>query len=349
MFNYRYFDDLIRRLIICNSRPMQMELHPGYACNVYNCRYCYGKDQELTTCRDVTIEEYYKLLDDLKGKVKFIHLSGIKSDPLNNRQIYNIIKRIKDNGLNIGISTKGFLLDQDLCYLLNAKATSGDFITLSIDASDEKIYNMIHGINKHKKLFDIVRNNLMQLYNSKKQASSSLIINVSYLLFKDNSSYEQLDRFIELFGPISDRVRFSLPQIPNKTNDKPDYFIDSLKNIRENIRKLMLEHPDLNILFLEFNDPAHHTSFRYCYAQRFNAVIDHCGYVYPCPQVATREYQKISYGNIKNRNFWELWESDCRRCILDMEIDKMECRICDRKDEMINIELSKVFNDERVS
>jgi radical SAM protein with 4Fe4S-binding SPASM domain len=336
MFDYKYFNDLIRRLVVFNSGPMQVELHPGNACDDYNCRFCYGKNQELNTC-------------DLKGKVRFIHLSGIRSDPLNSKQTYDIIKRIKENGQKIGISTKGLLLNHDLSSLLNTKTSSGDFITFSIDASDEKIYNSIHGVNKHKDLFYRVKKNIRYLYYQKRLVNSSLSINASCLLFRENSSYKQMDRFVNLFGPISDIIRFSLPQVPNKATEKPDYFLDSLENVQEIVKDLKKIYPDIHITFLDFNDPAHLTSFCHCYSQRFNAVIDHCGYIYPCPQIATKEFLKVAYGNIKNKDFWEIWDSDDRRRILDMKVDQMECRICDRKDEAINVELSKVFNNERVN
>jgi radical SAM protein with 4Fe4S-binding SPASM domain len=349
MFDYDYFGDLLRRLVIRSNTPLQVEFHPGDGCNIYKCKFCYGKDQELTKSDELTTEEYYKILNDLHGIVDLIHLSGIKSDPLNNNKIYNIIKGIKEIGFRLGISTKGIFLTHQLSNLLSANATQGDFITFGIDASNETIYNSIHGIQKDSCHLSTIWKNIWYLNEQKKIINSAININVSYLLFKENSSFEQMERFIQLFGEISDLVRFSMPQLPNETRNKPNFYLDSLDEVRANFELLKEKYPDLNLVFLGFDDPAHDTTFRYCYAQRFLAVIDHCGYVYPCPQIATKEFLKIAYGNIRSKSFWEIWDSENRRCILEMDVDKMDCRICDRKDERINIELSKLFRDKCVS
>jgi radical SAM protein with 4Fe4S-binding SPASM domain len=83
--------------------------------------------------------------------------------------------------------------------------------------------------------------------------------------------------------------------------------------------------------------------------QRFLAVIDSHGYVFPCPQITTNKFRRIAYGNVHDMGFWEVWNSKRRRRIIDMEVDKMGCRICDRKDEALNVELGAIFEHERVS
>lgn len=349
MFDYNYFEDFIKKLVICNPVPLQVELQPGKGCGGYNCKFCYGYNQELTDGGELTTEDYYKLLDDLKGKVRFITLAGIKSEPLNNKNAYDIIGRIKENGFRLGIHTKGNLLNPHISNLLNTNTAYGDFITFSIDASDESLYNSIHGLPKDARFFDAIKKNIKYLYERKKLTKSDLNVNVSYLLFKNNSSKEQIEKFMQLFSDVCDRIRFSLPQIPNKADEKPDYYLDSSKEVSKIVNDLKETYPDKKIIFLDFEDHSHKTDFKYCYAQRFQAVIDHCGYVYPCPQITTMQFKQITYGNVKNRSFWEIWNSDNRKRIMDMEVGKMACRICDRKDEDLNLEFSKMFNNEKAS
>src|SRR3989339_1284268 len=118
MFNYDYFDDFVKKLIICNQVPLQIELQTGRGCAGYNCKFCYGRNQILTDDEELTNEDYYKLLDDINGKVKFITMAGIRSDPLNNKNVYDIIRRIKENGFRLGIHTKGHLLTEHISDLL---------------------------------------------------------------------------------------------------------------------------------------------------------------------------------------------------------------------------------------
>jgi radical SAM protein with 4Fe4S-binding SPASM domain len=74
--------------------------------------------------------------------------------------------------------------------------------------------------------------------------------------------------------------------------------------------------------------------------QRFQAVIDKSGNVFPCPQVAVTPYRNLCYGNIRERRLSELLVAEERRRLFEMDIDtEMKCRICDRKDESLNVAL----------
>jgi radical SAM protein with 4Fe4S-binding SPASM domain len=349
MFDYRYFKDFLTKLIASNGAPLQLELQPGKGCGGYDCRFCYGYKQKLTTGRELTLDDYYRLLDDVKGRVKLITLAGIKSDPLNNRYAYEIIRRIKENGFRLGVHTKGFLLNRRISDLLNNGTAYGDFITLSIDASDPSTYNRLHGLPKRARFFDIVRENMNYLYRRKMKTASQLNVNASYLLFQCNTTKEAMENFVRQFGESSDVMRFSPPQLPNKVSRKPRYYLSSLACARKIIEHLKDKYPKRKIVFLDFDDHGHNTSFRYCYAQRFLAVIDPHGYVYPCPQITTMKFKRITYGNIKNNGFWEIWDSPQRKRILDMEAEDLGCRICDRKDEALNVEMSRIFNNEKIS
>jgi len=333
MFSYNYHQDLIKKLIIGNSAPIQVELQPGTGCGGYKCKFCYGQNQELIGGEELTLQDYYRLLDDLKGKVKFITMAGINTDPMVHKNIYDIVKRVKENGFRLGIHTKGFLLNPHIANLLTTDTDYGDFITFSIDSSDGDVYNKLHVLPEKANFFDTVVKNITYLNERVKSTKSDLHVNVSYLIFKENSSKEQMEKFIQIFDKISDRIRFTLPQVPNKDEKKPGYYLNSLdeQEVRKIIKELKEKYPDKKIIFLDFDDHEHTTKFKYCYAQRFQAVIDNCGYVFPCPQVTTKKYQHITYGNIKNKSFWDVWDSDNKKRIFDMEVDKMACRICDRK------------------
>ena len=330
-----------------NSAPLQLELQPGEGCGGDNRQFCYGYNQKLTGGKDLSLQDYCTLLDDIKGKVKLITMAGIKSDPLDNKNTYHIIERLKANGLRLGLHTKGFLLNKKISDLLNTGTAYGDFITVSIDASNQAVYNRLHGLPAGARFFDRVAENLKYLYDKKKSSGSKLNINVSYLLFKQNSSKEQMERFIEIFGDRSDTIRFSPPQLPNKVDKRPGWYLSSLTDVRRTVNSLKEKYRSKRIVFLDLEDSSHTTDFKYCYMQRFLAVIDSHGWVYPCPQITTEKFRRITYGNIKNKGFWEIWGSRRRKRILDTEVERLGCRICDRKDEALNTELGRIFKNER--
>ena len=344
MFNYDYFNELIRKLIESNTYPLQIELHPGSSCQGFNCTYCYGKGQYLTKGFGLTEEDYAKLIKDLSHKINFLTLSGISSDPLTNPNIHYIVKQIKNNNLRVGIHTKGLLLNYELSELLNINTAYGDFITFGIDASNSKIYNLLHGLPSHSNIFNIVKHNIESLFNLKLNYSSDLNINISYLLFTNNSSFDQLCDFVKLFSPISDRIKFSFPQIPNVSSVLPSFYIkDRFSDIEKKVKKVQDVYPNSNIQMVSFSDSKHQTSFSTCNAMRFQAVIDFNGYIFPCPQVATNDFKNLSYGNIRENNFWDIWNSEKRIKLLHTNVTDLGCRICDRKDENINIELEALL------
>ena len=112
--------------------------------------------------------------------------------------------------------------------------------------------------------------------------------------------------------------------------------------------RILRKYEKENIIILKFDYSEHDKSFNTCWSQRFNITIDKAGNVFPCPQVALSNYNHISYGNIREKNIWEIWNSRKRQSILNMKVDEeMKCRVCDRKDENINIELEKILNPEK--
>ena len=343
MFKYNYVADLFHRLIKNTDFPMQVELHPGSECGGMHCRYCYGKGQKLNNSL-LTIKDYVNLLTDIEGKTNLIDISGIASDPLSYPDIHELIELIKEKRFNYGIHTKGYLLNNNLSRLLHNGTTEGNFITLSIDSANPQTYNRLHGIHENKYAFEKVLDKIKFLKQEKENKNSKLRINIGYLLFQENSSCEEIEKFIEIFKPLVDVLRFSIPQVPNIAN--PIGYIKD-KDIKTKLQMLK-KYERENIILLKFDYSEHDKSFNTCWSQRFNITIDKAGNVFPCPQVAVSNYNHISYGNIREHTIWEIWNSKRRQNILNMDVDQeMKCRVCDRKDENINIELEKILNPKK--
>jgi len=339
MFKYNYVADLFDGLVKNASFPMQVELHPGPAC-AFNCRYCYGKSQRLNEGL-LTIEEYSNLLDAIAGKTHLIDISGIASEPMTYPHFYQLLSLIKEKGFNFGIHTKGYKLNKKLIKLLHSGKTRGSFITLSVDSANRKIYNALHGIKEDSVLYDNVLEKIAMLKAEKIKSNSELRINITYLLFKDNSKKKNIEKFIRTFEPYADILRFSIPQVPNQV--PPVEYLKG-KEIPDTLTMLK-DYENDKVVVLKFDYSEHNESFNTCWSQRFNVTIDKAGNVFPCPQVATSVYNHIRYGNIKEQDIWKVWESKRRANILNMRVnEEMKCRVCDRKDENINIELEKILN-----
>lgn len=325
-----------------NNFPLQVELHPGSHCGPFRCEYCYGKGQELTD-GSLSINDYSQLLDDLMDQPPFIEISGIGSDPLSYPDFHPLLKLIKGKGFDFGIHTKGYFLNGELIKLLNTEPTEGTYITLGVDSATTAIYNKLHGLPPKSNIYDRIKKSIIRLYNEKVKTHSKLRINIAYLLFNINSSKEQIDEFIQTFGEYADLIRFSVPQVPNIA--EPINFLDG-KEVDATL-ELLKDYEDDTTAVLNFRESKHDENLRFCWAQRFSATIDKSGTVFPCPQVALKDYLNLRQGNIKERRFGDIWNSEERNKILKMSIKDMKCGVCDRKDETINRELDETLKSDR--
>jgi len=361
--HYRYAFNLLRQHNLLDSHEVssqhfdsnninqvsQVEFQPGSHCDLYRCPYCYGHGQAQRD-GNLELEQYKKVLDEIHGYVPLIEISGVATEPLTHPQIIEIIRAAKEREFHCGLHTKGYRLTPELIDLLTDDVLDREpFITVSVDAAASKDYIKVHDIDtcrtdifRHnaENYFEIVLKNIMDLYSMRQAKRSKLRINIAHLLFTQNSSLNKLDRFIELFGQYCDVIRFSLPQ---KTNNgkAPDFILKE----RSVIKKLKSKYRNnQKVRILSTTDAGHNTFFKKCYAQSFQAVVDRAGNVFPCPQTALKDYEWLAYGNIKNDSLKNILFSEARTKLFDANVDSvMKCRICDRKDEDINITIDRLL------
>jgi len=341
-FKYHYVDVFLAKLVKRSNVLLQLDIHPGDHCGPYKCAYCYGKGQKQVEGQ-LVISDYLKLLKDVKDKVDFVELSGIISDPMSYSKFGLLIQGIKDNNLGFGIHTKGHFLTPDLIEIITSRATEGDFITISLDTAESDLFNEIHGIPSGIKMFEKVTNSIKALYKEKIAKKSKLRINLTYLLLKCNSAEEQISDFIKQFINQGDYLRFSFPQFPNQQisdGEKEEVYLS--KDEQDKASSIVKKYLEAKIIFLRFEDNSHATKFHKCWSQRFNFIVDKSGNVFPCPQTASDDFAHLIYGNIKNDSFQKIWDSEKRKKVLEMPMDEMHCRICDRKDENINIAFENI-------
>lgn len=327
----------------------QVEFQPGCHCDLYRCPHCYGNGQTLME-GNLELRHYVRVLDEINGKVPLIQISGVKTEPLTSPIISEIICEIKKRDFGCGFHTKGYRLDSKIIELLTEDVKDKEaFITFSIDANESNEYINTHDIdlsrkdasgNRAEDYFKIVVDNIKKLWEKRESKNSKLRINIALLLFDENNSIEKLNKFIDLFGKYSDVIRFSIPQNTNSgvgTNlisEKTQLIKSLIRNFKDN-RKVKI---------LTAIDTDHNTFFNKCYAQLLQAVIDKAGNVFPCPQTALKEYSHLIYGNIKESRFSDIIHSQQKKIMKDLDVDKeLGCRICDRKDEDINIFIDRLL------
>ena len=130
-------DDVQRRAGIAQGRM------PGAApvviwnlvrrCNL-TCKHCYSISADKDFPGELSTEEVYRVMDDLKSfRVPVLVLSG--GEPLLRPDIYDISRRAKAMGFYVGLSTNGTLIDES--NIARIAGIGYDYVGISIDGMRE--------------------------------------------------------------------------------------------------------------------------------------------------------------------------------------------------------------------
>ena len=102
-------------------------------CNLA-CKHCYSISADTDFPGELSTEEVYRVMDDLKGfRVPVLILSG--GEPLMRHDIFDISRRAKEMGFYVGLSTNGTLISES-----NIDRIAGigyDYVGISIDGLRE--------------------------------------------------------------------------------------------------------------------------------------------------------------------------------------------------------------------
>ena len=102
-------------------------------CNLL-CKHCYSISGDVDFPGELTTEEVYSVMDDLKAfRVPVLILSG--GEPLLRPDIYDISERAKSLGFYVGLSTNGALIDDD--HAIRIRDAGYDYVGISLDGIGE--------------------------------------------------------------------------------------------------------------------------------------------------------------------------------------------------------------------
>ncbi len=98
-------------------------------CNL-NCKHCYSLSADVDFPGELSTEEVFDVMDDLKGfRVPVLILSG--GEPLLRPDIFDISRRAKEKGFYVGLSSNGALIDEKKSQQI---AEIGyDYVGISLD------------------------------------------------------------------------------------------------------------------------------------------------------------------------------------------------------------------------
>jgi MoaA/NifB/PqqE/SkfB family radical SAM enzyme len=122
------------------SFPNMIHIEPTNHCNL-GCIMC-PQPREMQRVKGMMNFDLYKsIIDELKDTpAEFVYLHQF-GESLLHKKITDMVDYASENGLQVGMSTNGTLLNEKISErILNSKL---DFLTLSLDGATEESYDKI--------------------------------------------------------------------------------------------------------------------------------------------------------------------------------------------------------------
>lgn len=246
------------------------------------CGHCFAANQRLLPEKDeLSTLAVENLIDDLsKSGVTEVCFSG--GEPLLRNDILDLISYAHRKGLVARLITNGILLSEEM--VLNLKDAGLNWCSVSIDDPEAKVHD---AFRRYSGCYEKAINGLKLLVKYKVPCN---IITVARRELVHSGKLEDIVRIGKGIGVTVVRINFPVPigRFANKDNETLN--IDE----REKVRKLLLYG---NVVM---ENPKEGTK---CTAAVTKINILPNGDVTPCVFVP------LPYGNIRDRDFYSVWES----------------------------------------
>lgn len=356
-FSFNYFDsaEVLKQQIINKTViPHQVEFQPGAAGKKIcwlSCEYCYG-ESAINTSERPSKERLINIINEIAdGGVKKVTFAGWATDPLNSKYIDDMLEAAIKRKLIFGFNTKALKVSEKFLNLLKQNEIQRDsWISLSVDSGYNNSFNLVHGVkNSNVDLYDRLLKNVFNISKSNKPFRK-FDISAAYLINKYNSSKEEISKFINDFRDAGCNIlRFSFAQPPRgkvsqKLDTVPTY--EERKDFLSQLSEFIIKEDSDECKCIIIDPDKEHDIFYKdrslpCVARFVYPTVGFDGRLYQCSQSAAPNFKKMELGDLKKRNFWDLYYDydvkDFKNFFNQSGklMNELGCR-CDRKEHIVN-------------
>ncbi|HFQ81528.1 MAG TPA: radical SAM protein [Desulfobacterales bacterium] len=290
--------------------PITIDCALTQACT-YRCVYCYGKLQ-YNEGHALSRPVIFRFLDDCADigvkAVSFVSDGESTCSP----HLYDAILRGRENGLDMALGTNGFLLkDERLPDILPALT----YLRFNITAADPNRYAEIHGCKTD--CFHKVINTIRQSVAIKKQHGLNVTIGLQMVLMPQFH-----DQIIPL-AQLGRELGVDYLVIKHCSDDENgslgvDYeAYEDCAGILKTAEELST--PDYQVQAKWSKILSHgKRCYSRCYGPPFILQLSGTGLVAPCGMLFNDKYKKYHIGNITEKSFKEIWQSDRYWEVMDL-------------------------------
>src|SRR3989339_112316 len=262
------------------------------------CYYCYVENSNKFKV-DIDTEKLFKVLEEAKEMgVKAIEITG-GGEPLVHPDVWKIISKINELGLDLGLITNGIMLDPE-------KLGKATWVRISLDSFNPATYKKIKGVNMPdmKLIGKMCKNKNVTV------GASCVITPYNYKeLYSFAKKAKEMGFSNVCFKPVEVENRKVLNRFEKIVKEQMDKAIKLTDN---NFKVFSLE--------LRRNDNTEAKPFPLCIQQHLAAFIWSNGDIYSCCSLQGNKNMVV--GNIYKGSFKDQWFS---RKIIGIKDCKIEC------------------------
>jgi radical SAM protein with 4Fe4S-binding SPASM domain len=261
--------------------------------------------------------------------VKSIMVGG-EGEPLLHPDLTEIINEIKNNNIDVALTTNGSLFDSEKSKQC---LQSLSWVKFSLDAATNYTYAKVHGCDK--KVFDTVLNNISYTFFNRKLLKCNCAIGVQFVLIPENM-YEAYEA--AKFAYVNGADYFVIK--PYTIHPKSDIRIDTDYTIvpdEDEILSLAKEGFKVIIRKNAMSKKTKDKDYSECIGYKFWSYLNSTGDLYSCSSFLGD--QNFCYGNIYKESLEEIWSSPKRKEVINrmskLNVNNVdECRKMCRMDEI---------------
>jgi radical SAM protein with 4Fe4S-binding SPASM domain len=313
------FSTLIRsaraqKYIMNNPRfgmPPSIQLEITTKCNI-NCPLCLRTiDPAKIVDADMSIDLFKTIITQLKGKTRDVSLVGL-GEPLLHPQIFDMIRLVKENDLEVSLIDNFTLIDKEKTLKL---IDSGlDFIYVSFDNTSKAAFEK----RRTGACFEKVIENIKLFVKTKNEAKAKHPI----FLFKStisNSNFKEIPQLIKLAEDLgADGINFGkmMDEDESRLVNPPALTLDNIPKSK------------IAIYPCELSDSYQCDATRGCYVT-FEGKVLPCGLM--AESVSRAHYPQLELGDLRSDTVATVWRSSkFRQLRKNLESEKFlpECKTC---------------------
>lgn len=276
--------------------PWSVEIHPTAKCN-HRCIHCSYKARNASR---VEMDEkiFFSLLNDLiHMKVKGVYFSG-GGEPCTYSFLPDAIEKLNRSGVEIALISNGTLLEASGVLEISNRI---NYIALSVPSCRPEIFKKITGTSNLEKLLELPQKIKNRHGESAPIVGARVVITnlisdeISYIL----ETLQQREFDYVLFKVVRDYENRGLgisDQVEGKIKNEVD--------LLERSGKIDSSYTNLNRIFT-YRKPYHKSHICHTNQMGLLATVTPEGDVYP--NIAEIGKEKFLIGNLKEKNFCEIW------------------------------------------